>query len=434
MSKAYVALGSNIEPRQAFLKKAIEVISARSGITLKKASSIYNTYPLGCPLKSRFLNRVIEIETVLRPESLLAELLNIERSLGRERSVKNFPRTIDLDILFYDDLVTDEEGLVIPHPEWEKRDFLILGMNEIAPGIVHPVLNKSVSDIHNGRPMKIIKKAEEAYRYIDSLKSKGKRVGIVPTMGFLHEGHLSLMRRARRENDVVVVSVFVNPAQFGPREDFDDYPRDLKRDKRLMKQAGVDVVFLPETSRMYAAGHSTFINVDGTSERLCGRYRPGHFKGVATIVTKLFNIIPAHNAYFGQKDAQQAFMIRRLVGDLNIPVKIRILPIVRESDGLAMSSRNAYLSKSQRREAAVLYKSLLSAKGSIEKGEKRANAIIEKTKKSIEENSSGKVQYISVVSTKDLKDVKILKREEILIALAVYFGKTRLIDNITVTV
>ncbi len=428
MNKAYIGLGSNIFPRKFFIESALRKIALEKGITLKGRSSVYDTHPIGNSLQGRYLNSVVEVETSLGPHELLSRLLRIEKTLGRVRQGKNGPRTIDLDILLYGDRVIRDNNIAIPHPRMHERDFVIFGMNEISPMAIHPVLNMAIGDIHNKRQMKIIRTPREAHSYVSSLRQKGRRVGFVPTMGCLHEGHLSLVKKARCENDVVAISIFVNPAQFGPREDYKRYPRNFIEDKKLAKRAGVDIIFYPDTKNMYTPTHSTYVDAEDISENLCGRFRPGHFRGVATVIAKLFNIIPADNVYFGQKDAQQAFIIKRMARDLNIPVNIRILPTVREKDGLATSSRNAYLSKKERREAAVLFKSLLLAKDLIRGGERRAANIIKRMKDSINKNSSAKIEYIAIVDTAGLKDIKTLKGE-VLIALAAYFGKTRLIDN-----
>jgi pantoate--beta-alanine ligase len=263
------------------------------------------------------------------------------------------------------------------------------------------------------------------------LRKKAKRIGFVPTMGALHEGHLSLMRKARQENDCVVVSIFVNPTQFGPKEDFKKYPRNLKRDTLLSKEQGADIIFYPDARSMYPADYKTYVNVDGLSNALCGKFRPGHFRGVATVVTKLFNIVQPVRAYFGQKDAQQATIIKRMVRDLNIPVEIRILPTVREDDGLAMSSRNSYLSPVERNQARVLSGALNLAKDLIKKGNQDSLSIIRRMRQLIKQNKRAKIQYICVVRPETLEPVKKIK-DKVLIALAVYIGKTKLIDNIVV--
>lgn len=433
MGRAYVALGSNIAPRRSFINSAIKNIDGEKCIALRRCSSIYDTYPIGGSPKRRFLNSIVEIETSLEPHKLLLSLSQIEKSLGRVRLGKSNSRTIDLDILLYDNRIVNDGNLVIPHPRMHKRDFVIFGMNEIAPQVRHPVLKKSIRDIYNRRGMKIIKDPAKAQKYIISLKQKGRRIGFVPTMGYLHEGHLSLIRKARRENDIVVISIFVNPIQFGPDEDYRRYPRNTENDKALAKKEGVDIIFYPNVKSMYGLNHSTHVSVEDISEDLCGRFRPGHFNGVATIVTKLFNIIPADNAYFGQKDAQQAFIIKKMIHELNIPIRLKILPIMREEDGLAMSSRNIYLNKDEKKEAIVLFESLLLAKDLIKKGERKADKIIRRMNRLILSKSSARIEYISIVDAEGLKNMKLLGGK-ILIALAAYFGKTRLIDNIIVTV
>jgi pantoate--beta-alanine ligase len=263
------------------------------------------------------------------------------------------------------------------------------------------------------------------------LKQRGRIIGFVPTMGALHEGHLSLIRQARKECDCVVVSIFVNPAQFGPRDDFRKYPRNLKADAKMCRRERVNIIFYPDAKQMYPANYKTYVNVDELSDGLCGKFRPGHFKGVATVVTKLFHIVSPDIAYFGQKDAQQAVIIKRLVQDLNIPLQIRVMPTVRDADGLAMSSRNAYLSPEERKDAAVLSLALNLARDMIRAGEVDALEIIKKMWQLINKKKALQVQYISIVDLKDLKPVFKIK-DTVLIALAVRAGKARLIDNIIV--
>ncbi len=282
--------------------------------------------------------------------------------------------------------------------------------------------------------MKIISSISRLRREIDLLKRDGKRVGFVPTMGALHEGHLSLIRRARKDNDVVVVSIFVNPTQFGPGEDFSRYPRNFKRDRALCRAEGVDIIFYPSTEEMYPQPYRTFVEIRELDRHLCGRSRPGHFKGVCSVVAKLFNIVSPDIAYFGQKDIQQAIIIKQMIKDLNFPIKMKIMPIIREKDGLAMSSRNAYLSEKERREATVLYRSLCLARDMIRKGERRPGRII-KEMQGLIAGTSGRVDYIEIVDIESLAPIKRLKEQDkIVVALAVWFGKARLIDNIIVTV
>ncbi|QIB27990.1 pantoate--beta-alanine ligase [Caloranaerobacter azorensis] len=281
--------------------------------------------------------------------------------------------------------------------------------------------------------MKIIKSIEEMKSIISDEKSKGKSIGLVPTMGYLHDGHLSLMKRARKENDVVVASIFVNPKQFGQGEDYEVYPRDIERDSKLADSVGVDYIFAPEVKEMYPEGYNTYVEVLGVTDKLCGASRPGHFRGVTTVVTKLFNIVTPDRAYFGQKDAQQVYVVRQMVRDLNMDVNIISCPIVREHDGLAMSSRNTYLSEEERRQALVLSKSLFWAEDMINKGERDAKTLIKGIKSMINEMPLADIDYVEIIDYDTFREVEKLKGN-ILIALAVRIGKTRLIDNILVEV
>ena len=264
-----------------------------------------------------------------------------------------------------------------------------------------------------------------------SIRQKGKTIGLVPTMGALHKGHLSLIRQARKDNDVVVVSIFVNPKQFGPKEDFKKYPRNLKQDTEFCKKEGVDLVFLPGSGGMYQKNYKTYVNVEGLSNVLCAKFRPGHFKGVATVVNKLFNIVNPCIAYFGQKDAQQSVIIKRMAQDLNMPVKIKVMSTVREADGLAMSSRNAYLNQTEREDAVVLYQALIIAKKLIRQEKLDSSNIIHKMRQLINKKKSAKIQYIEIVDQENLRPLDKIK-SKVLIALAVCIGKIRLIDNIII--
>jgi pantoate--beta-alanine ligase len=277
--------------------------------------------------------------------------------------------------------------------------------------------------------MKVVKNIKEMQSISESLRKTGKSIGFVPTMGYLHDGHMSLVERARKENDIVVMSIFVNPVQFAPGEDFERYPRDIERDKKIAREKGVDYLFVPEVSEMYPEGYSTYVEVEGITETLCGAKRPGHFRGVATVVTKLFNIIRPHRAYFGKKDFQQLKVIERLVKDLNFDIEIVGCPIVREKDGLAMSSRNVYLSPEERESALSLYRALKLAKELIEKGEKNPEVIKSKMEEFILSHPHVKaIDYIEIVDSETLKPVNEVK-EGTLIALAVFVGNARLIDN-----
>ncbi len=279
--------------------------------------------------------------------------------------------------------------------------------------------------------MRIIQSIKKMQTISANLRRDGKSVGFVPTMGALHDGHLSLIKQARKDNDVVVVSIFVNPTQFAPGEDFERYPRDLSKDISLCKGEGVDIIFYPRINQIYPEDYKTYVIVNELSDVLCGRFRPGHFRGVTTIVAKLFNIIQPEIAYFGQKDAQQAIIIQQMKRDLNIPVKIRIMPIVRDSDGLALSSRNRYLTHTEREGASILFESLRKAKQMVNQGINDSRLIIRRMRGIIKKNKYAQIQYINIVDLNTLKPVEKVKQRT-LIALAVYIGNTRLIDNIIV--
>ncbi|CCJ33037.1 MULTISPECIES: pantoate--beta-alanine ligase [Caloramator] len=279
--------------------------------------------------------------------------------------------------------------------------------------------------------MEIIRSVIKMQNKAKELLKEGKTIGFVPTMGYLHDGHKSLIERARRENDIVVVSIFVNPTQFGPNEDYDRYPRDEERDKKICEAAGCDIVFIPEREDMYGENYSTYVEVLNLTEGLCGASRPGHFRGVATVVTKLFNIVKPTRAYFGQKDAQQLAVIKRMVMDLNMDVVIVPCPIVREEDGLAMSSRNTYLNEDERKQALVLYKSLKLAEKMIIDGERDVKRIKDEMVNLIKTSKDAVIDYVEFVDNQNLKPVDKVEGE-VLIALAVKIGKTRLIDNTVV--
>ncbi len=282
--------------------------------------------------------------------------------------------------------------------------------------------------------MQLIKNIRECKKIIGGLKQNGQKIGLVPTMGDLHGGHLSLVKTARLECDKVFMTIFVNPTQFGPGEDFKKYPRDLKGDIALAENAGVDYIFAPEVGDIYKKDSRTFVEVEGLSAPMCGKKRPGHFKGVATIVLKLFNIIPANRAYFGEKDYQQLAIIKKMVSDLNLDIKIIKCPTIREKDGLALSSRNKYLLKRERKNATVIYEALKQAKKMIEDGEEDFKLIVRQAIKKMQ-----KVPYLKEIDYFDIRNAETLEEinsrkgnRDILIAAAARFGETRLIDNIVI--
>ncbi len=276
--------------------------------------------------------------------------------------------------------------------------------------------------------MEIIKSVSEMQQWVASVRDVDETISFVPTMGFLHQGHVSLLDEGRRRGDKLVLSIFVNPTQFGQGEDFEDYPRDLQQDSQLAEQAGVDVIFAPTAKQMYPNGYATYVDVEGITNTLCGASRPGHFRGVCTVVSKLFNIIQPQVAIFGQKDFQQLAVIQRMTQDLNLPVEILGLPIYRESDGLAMSSRNVYLTEEQRPQALVLSQSLARARELVAAGQKDVAEIISELKTKINQQPAARIDYVQICHQLTLKDQLDVDNDSVLL-LAVYIGKTRLIDN-----
>ncbi len=279
--------------------------------------------------------------------------------------------------------------------------------------------------------MEIISDIAAVRQRMARLRCNKKKIGFVPTMGFLHEGHLSLMRIAKKKSDVLVVSIFVNPSQFAPNEDFNTYPRDLEQDLKLLEDVGCDILFVPTKDLMYPPGYWTWVNVEDMNAKLCGKSRPVFFRGVATIVTKLFNIVQPHISVFGQKDAQQALIIKQMVADLNQDIEIIIGPIVREKDGLAMSSRNAYLSEDERKEALVLHGALQLGRSLIDAGELSKESILNRMRQLIQTKPTAKIDYIEMVDGETLAEIE-EPQGLVLLALAMEIGGTRLIDNILI--
>jgi len=278
--------------------------------------------------------------------------------------------------------------------------------------------------------MDTAKTIKEVRSLVRGARMRGKRIGLIPTMGALHKGHVSLIEASTQNRDFVVVSIFVNPTQFGQGEDFDKYPRPIQADLELCRDSGVDVIFIPTPKEMYGIENLTWVNVEKLTEPLCGQFRPGHFRGVTTVCAKLFDIVQPDVAYFGQKDAQQAIVIRRMVADLNMPLQIVVCPTVREHDGLAISSRNQYLTPQQRKDAACIYRALQKCREMVNQGVRDAKSIIAEMHKILSEPSSvEEIQYVSIVEAETLQAVKKIS-EMVLVAVAVKMGTTRLIDNI----
>lgn len=282
--------------------------------------------------------------------------------------------------------------------------------------------------------MRVVDTIKDVREFVKESKRQGKTVGFVPTMGYLHEGHESLIKKSVAENDVTVVSIFVNPMQFGPKEDLASYPRDLAADSKLCENAGVDLVFHPEPEEMYDGNFCSFVDMNGLTNALCGISRPVHFRGVCTVVNKLFNIVAPDKAYFGEKDAQQLAVVKRMVKDLNMDIQIVGCPIIREADGLAKSSRNTYLSPESREQAVILSKSIFMGRKMIEDGERDPKKVITAMRELIESQSLTRIDYVEIVDVNTMKSVEIIEGE-ILCAIAVYMAdEARLIDNFMMTV
>lgn len=282
--------------------------------------------------------------------------------------------------------------------------------------------------------MEIVRTVREMQSAADRLRGAGEKIGLVPTMGFLHQGHASLIRIARQNSDAVVTTIFVNPMQFGPKEDFERYPRDLPRDETLAKEAGTDILFCPEVKDMYAEGFRTYVTMEHVEDILEGKFRPGHFRGVTTVVAKLFNIAKPHLAVFGQKDAQQVFIVQKMAHDLNFGIQIVVAPIVREPDGLAMSSRNVYLNPAERSNATTLFKALHHAEQLVHSGE-RSVALVRKAMESVlQAGNPEQIDYIAFVRPDTFREIDRIDPPGALAAIAVRFGRTRLIDNLLIRV
>jgi pantoate--beta-alanine ligase len=419
---AFIGLGSNLGDREGTIRETLRRLNATPGVRVLAVSTLIETDPVGGPEgQPRFLNGAAKLETDLAPRALLEAMLEIERALGRTRDVRWSARTIDLDLLVYGDLQIDEPGLIVPHPRMRERPFVMDPLAELGynPARMPPATA-------HGRLVDAIPAMREVVR---AARRAGKTIGFVPTMGALHEGHIALARRARADCDLVVTSIFVNPLQFGPSEDFSRYPRDLEGDRRLLDAVPVDVVFTTTPSDMYPEGYRTYVVQDDLPTKLEGKSRPTHFRGVLTVVLKLFQIVAPDRAYFGQKDLQQTVVLRRMVEDLNVPLEMIVCPTVREADGLAMSSRNRYLSADERRDALALSRGLFAADDAFRGGEQDAERLRACVRESIGAAVHARLDYADVVSTRTLDPVTRATAGDAVV-VAAYVGKTRLIDNL----
>jgi pantoate--beta-alanine ligase len=423
---AFVAFGSNVGDRAAHLQRALQRLHQVPGIAAVRHSSFVESQPVGDgPPQGPFLNGVVELRTTLAPHALLAVCKALEAEAGRVLPAKrNQPRPLDLDLVFYGDSRIDTRDLVVPHRDWHRRPF-----------VTGPLLELGV-DLA-ARPRHEVPELLEApgalVARVAEWLAGDCTIGLVPTMGSLHAGHASLMQIARAECDRVLATIFVNPLQFGPGEDFAAYPRDLAGDLAVCRAAGADAVFAPAVAAMYDPQFCSHVAVGAAAQGMEGALRPGHFAGVATVVARLFALARAHRGYFGEKDAQQLAVIRRMTRDLGFPIRIVACPIVREPDGLAMSSRNVYLGLDDRRAATVLHRALRSACEQFQRGEQDRDRLVARVRAVLATEPRAAVDYVELRAADDLAELPPGRIEggRILVAAKFVDGKrpVRLLDN-----
>jgi pantoate--beta-alanine ligase len=391
----HIALGSNLGDRTGHLETALQRLAQVPGIELVRRSAWRESALQGDgPPQGAFCNGVAELRTTLPPLALLGVLKELERQAGRVLPApRNHPRPLDLDLVFYGDVTIDSRELVVPHPRWHERAFVVEPLQEL--GVEVAARPRRTTPVVIGPPAEL---AAQCSQWL----AGGCVLGLVPTMGSLHPGHRSLMEIARAECDRVVATIFVNPLQFGPGEDFAAYPRSLERDVDLCRSAGVDAVFAPEVAQMYDPEFASHVAVGAAAYGMEGALRPGHFAGVATVVARLFAISRPHRAYFGEKDAQQLAVIRRLQRDLGFPLQIVGCPIVREACGLAMSSRNVYLGPADRAAASVLVRSLRSAAHAFQRGETDRDRLVARARTVLATEPRAAVDYVELRREGDL--------------------------------
>ncbi len=394
-STVHLALGSNEGDRRANLERSLLRLRAVPGVEVVRVSSFRESAFVGDgPAQGPYLNAVAEVRSTLPLPALLAVCKAIEAEAGRRLPAeRNHPRPLDLDIVLADGETFDGRDLVVPHPRWHQRAFVVEPLRELGVDVENAPRTE--------RPL-LVDTPGAISALASGWAANGCVVGLVPTMGSLHEGHASLMRIARSECDRVIATIFVNPLQFGPREDFAAYPRDLEGDRRLCSAAGADAVFAPSVAAMYDEGFCSHVAVGAAAEGMEGAIRPGHFSGVATVVARLFAITRPHRAYFGEKDAQQLAVIRRMTDDLGFPIRIVPCPIVREADGLAMSSRNVYLGADDRRASTILFRALSSAQHAFARGERDRDGLVARARAVIASEPLAALDYLELRREGDL--------------------------------
>jgi pantoate--beta-alanine ligase len=442
MVTCLIGLGSNLGDRVGNLLAAIALLRQDPAISLQAVSSFVESAPVGGPEEQPYyFNGAATLATSLPAELLLERLLAVESKLGRVRGERFGPRTIDLDLLLYGEQIIETSTLQVPHPRLCERRFVLAPAAEIAGPMRVPTISDasgsvSIVALADRLPppalgelgLRVITSTVAIERHVREVQRSGRRVGVVPTMGALHAGHLSLVHEARQRSDYVVATIFVNPTQFAPHEDLTKYPRTLDADLAALSEAGCHAAFVPAVEEMYPHGATTMVDPPEVAKPLEGECRPGHFRGVATIVLKLFHLIPADVACFGQKDFQQALVIRRMVADLNVPIEVVVCPTVREADGLALSSRNRYLSAAEREQALALSRALRQAEQSIHAGETESNRIISAVHETLAAAGITSIDYVALADPETLAEVPRVEGKTVAL-IACQVGSTRLIDN-----
>jgi len=425
---AWLGLGSNLGDRRAHIERALQRLASVPGVAVIRTSPLHESALVGDgPVQDAFLNGVAELRTDLPAAALLALCKQLEREAGRVLPApRNHPRPLDLDLLFVGDERHDTRDLVLPHPRWHERDFVRRPLRE---------LGVDLATLPRTEPIVVLATPADLVARCGTWLAGGCSIGLVPTMGSLHRGHASLLQQARAENDRVVATVFVNPLQFGPNEDFAAYPRSLDADVALCRAAGADVVFAPSVAAMYDPAFCSHVAVGAAADGLEGALRPGHFAGVATVVARLLALASPTRAYFGEKDAQQLAVVRRMAKDLGFPLQIVPCPIVRDDDGLALSSRNVYLGAADRAASPVLVRALRAALAAFRGGERDRDRLLAAAKRVLATEPRAVVDYLALRSDPDFAELPPgpVAGGRLLVAARFDGGKrpVRLLDNLS---